>query len=53
MHIFREEPTIEYETMYRAVEALFRRFPDIERDVTRAKQDAQPLISKLRKVCNE
>ena len=36
--------------MCRAVEALFVRFPDIQRDVTQAKQNSAPLIKKFRLV---
>lgn len=36
--------------MYRAVEALFRRFPEIARDIRQADKDTAPLIEKLRKV---
>jgi len=49
---FRDGVTIEYKTMCRAVSALFRQFPLIKNDISRAKNDTQPLISKIRKVCN-
>ena len=48
----RESVTTEYQTMCRAVATLFRKFPDIKRDVARADQDTKPLISKIRKVGN-
>jgi len=50
---FRDGATIEYRTMCRAVSILFRQFPQIKLDVARAKNDTQPLISKIRKVCNQ
>ncbi|KAF9642422.1 hypothetical protein BDM02DRAFT_3193291 [Thelephora ganbajun] len=42
--------TTEYKTMCRAIEALFRQFPDIKRDIGRNNQDIELLISKIRKV---
>jgi hypothetical protein len=50
---FRERVTVEYTTMCRAVSALFRQFPQIKLDVARAKNDTEPLISKVRKVRND
>ena len=47
---FRDGITIEYKTMCRAVSALFHQFPLIKNDISRAKNDTQPLISKIRKV---
>ena len=47
---FRDGLTTEYQTMGRAATALLRRFPDIGRDITRAKQNDKPLIEKIRKV---
>lgn len=38
--------------MLRAVEAVFKQFPDIERDVAEANKDPKPLITKIRKVRN-
>jgi hypothetical protein len=38
--------------MVRAVEAVFKKFPGIERDVAQANKDPGPLISKIRKVRN-
>lgn len=52
IQISRDGVTTEYETMCRAVVALFRQFPSIKQDVARAKSDTQPLISKIRKVRN-
>lgn len=52
MCTFRGGVTTEYKTMRRAVEALFHRFPSIKDDVTQAKQNTQPLITKIRKVRN-
>ena len=52
MHTFRDGTTTEYKTMCRAVQALFRHFPDIKHDVAQANRDTQPLISKVRKVCS-
>ena len=49
-HISREQDTIEYRTMYRAVLALFRQFPDIKNNVLNANKDPKPLIEKIRKV---
>ena len=37
--------------MCRAVSILLRRFPDIQQDIAQAERDADPLISKIRKVC--
>ena len=50
VHTFRDGVTTEYKTMRRAVEALFHRFPSILDDITQAKQNTKPLISKIRKV---
>lgn len=37
--------------MCRAVSVLLFRFPDIQEDIAEAEQNADPLISKIRKVC--
>ena len=49
---FRTGVSTEYKTMCRAISRLLQQFPSIRDDITQANQDTEPLISKVRKVCD-